>query len=105
MKGNIAVMSELKEKIKDLALKQLFKLKLEQLKQLNGTHEFNHPLAYETIKLFSFSFDKMYEDQKMLSILNTLYVEIQTNESREQLFEDMKSWADKEGYSYEQVFK
>jgi len=93
------------EKIKDEALKQLFKLKVEQLNHVHDTFVFTHPMAQETIWMFSHSFNDMYEDERMLSILDQVYNEFQTNESREKLFESMKQWADNNNYAYEQVFK
>lgn len=93
------------EKIKDEALKQLFKLKLEQLSQARDSFNFTHPMAKETIWMFSHSFNNMYEDERMLSILDQVYNEFQTKESREKLFDDMKKWADDNNYTYEQVFK
>lgn len=98
-------MNTTKEKIKDEALKQLFKLKLDQLSRVQNSFVFTHPIAQETIWLFSHSFENMYQDPKMLSILHDAYVEFQTNESREELLTGLKKWADEKGYDYNLVFK
>lgn len=97
-------MGKQNEKIKDEALKQLFKLKLEQLNPVRNSFSFRHPIAIEVIWLFSHKFDDMYNDEKMLSILHNAYVDFQTKESREKLIDGMKAWADSNGYAHEQVF-
>lgn len=92
------------EKIKDEALKELFRLKAQQLNKVRNIKYFRHPIATETIYLFNVKFDDTYEDERMRSILHDSYAEIQTNESRLELLEGIKEWATKQGYDYNEIF-